>query len=103
METEISGDLSPEDVAALRAELPGVRIAYSTGLSGERLLTLIGSLTVGQAAKLRAFLLRLLGEDRIEGLRITKSKIEIDKVSARHLSDVEAVVDRLLERLQDKS
>ena len=95
LEFEIAGNIAREDVQQLRRALEGVQVALSSGFSGERILKIVGELTKAQLAMLREFLLRLLGDDRISGIKITRDAIEIGNVSGKNLEAAKAAVAEL--------
>jgi hypothetical protein len=70
-------------------------------MAGERILTVIGDHTAKQLEAIRQFLLRLLGEDRITGLKIARDGIEVASVSGKNLDALKAAVSEMA-RLIDR-
>lgn len=51
---------------------------------------------------MREFALKLLGEDRIEGIKVSRQSVEIGSVSARHVEAAAKAITQLMEKLEER-
>lgn len=98
---EITGTLDKSAAEALRRELDDVKVVFASGFAGERVLKILGAASAKHLNAIRSTLLRLLGDNQIGRIKISKNSIEVTNISAKDLDAAKAAIAELIPLLKD--
>lgn len=102
-EINFSGTFSQSTAESFREALPGIQVVVVSGLSGERIIKVLGSLTKGQIAAVRDAIVRLVGANQIRGLTVTRDKVTIAEVPAGQLDRAKDAALEIMDALREQA
>lgn len=100
-EITLSGTFSNADADYIRTQIPDVRVRLSSGISSERIISIIGNLAKDHIVKILNVIKRMIGENRKFSIIVQRDKIELLNISEQNMDQVYELAAKALDKIND--